>query len=244
MSRKTKKFNLKVLSAFRPMKKFMFLLMAIGVFSCAPKKENMIAINVLLTPSEEMNQYALNLSGLIKKNNLSSMQLDKKHIPHITLLQCFVKEKDLLEIEKSLNGLFDTIKTDSLYASGLVYNKDTDDSFAMIQIDKSEALLKLHEEVIKRVKPFILKEGSESAFVPNPDGSPINQFTLAYVPKFVADYSFENFDPHISLGVAKKVFLDSLSENVFQPVQFKTSSLSIYQLGDSGTAQKHLWSSE
>ena len=229
------------------MRKFMLfplVIVGVGILSCAPKKEKIIAIDVLLTPSKEMNEQALYLSGLIIKNNPSSMQLDKNHIPHITLLQCFVKERDLPEIESSLKGLYEMIKPDLLYASGLVYNKENEDSFAMVQIDNSEQLSKIHKETIERVKPFIVKDGSESAFVPNPDGSPIDEFTIAYVPKFIEDYSFENFDPHISLGVAKKVFLDSLSGNVFQPIRFKTTSLSIYQLGDSGTAQKQLWSTK
>lgn len=229
------------------MKKCMLLIlviMALGESSCAPKKDNMIAINVLLTPAEEMNQTALQLSALIKQNNPHSMRLDENHIPHITLLQAFVKKSDLPEIEKSLEGLYETIKSDRFYASRIAYNKETEDSFAMIQIDNSKQMARIHAEVIERVKPFILMDGSESAFVPNLDGSPIDEFTLAYVPKFIENYSYENFDPHISLGVAKKVFLDSLSENVFKPNQFKTTSLSIYQLGDSGTAQKKLWSSE
>lgn len=214
------------------------------VMACNSNKENIIAIDVLLTPSEEMDQQALTLSALIKENNPSSMQLDKNHIPHITLLQCFVKESDLPEIEKSLEGLYETIKIESLYAKSLVYGKETEDSFAMIQIENSEALAKIHKETIDRVKPFIVKGGSQKSFVPNPDGSPINEFTIAYVPNFVDKYSYGNFDPHISLGTAKKVFLDSLAVNVFRPVEFKTTSLSIYQLGDSGTAQKQIWQSK
>lgn len=227
--------------------KYMFLtivILGVGALSCAPKKEKTIAIDVLLVASEELNNQALHLSSLIKKNNPSSMQLDENHIPHITLLQCFVKESDLPEIEKSLEGLFDIIKRDQLFASSIVYDKDSEDSFAMIQIDNSESLTKIHEETIRQVSSFIRKDGSESAFVPNPDGSPINEFTIAYVPRFVENYSYKNFDPHISLGVAKKVFLDSLSENVYKSIRFQPASLAIYQLGDSGTAQRLLWRTE
>lgn len=212
--------------------------------SCEKKNEKVMAIDVLLTPSDEMNNQALDLSAAIKKNNPSTLQLDENHIPHITLLQCYVKESDLSEIEKSLEGLYDEVELKNLYASGLVYNKDAKESFSTIQIEPSEELRKIHEETIKRVKPFILKDGPESAFVPNPDGRAIDKFTLDYVPKFLENYSYGNFDPHISLGVAKKQFLDSLSENVFRPMTFKATSLGIYQLGDSGTAQKKLWTSK
>ena len=221
----------------------MLLVLGSIVFSCTPKKNNLIAIDILLTPSEVVDQQALHLNALIKENNPSSMQLDKNHIPHITLLQGYVKEDDLPEIKKSLKGLFEIVDNENLYARSMVYNKETEDSFAMIQIENTEALSKIHIEAIARMKPFVVQNGSESAFVPNPDGSPIGTFTIEYVSNFIEKYSYDNFDPHISLGVAKKVFLDSLNENVFQPVRFMAPSLDLYQLGDSGTAQKQLWSS-
>lgn len=224
-------------------KLLMLLILGSMGFSCSPTKNNLIAIDVLLTPSEIVDQQALHLSALINDNNPSSMQLDDNHIPHITLLQCYVKERDLPEIKKSLKGLFEFIKGENLYASKMVYNRETEDSFAMIQIDSTEPLSKIHAEAIKRLNPFIVKNGNETAFVPNPDGSPIDAFTIEYVSKFIEKYSYGDFDPHISLGVAEKVFLDSLEANVFQPVHFKVPSLDLYQLGDSGTAQKQLWSS-
>ncbi len=114
----------------------------------------------------------------------------------------------------------------------------------MIAIEKNEELLKLHEKTIELVKPFIVYNGNSESFVQNPDNSPIGESTLTYVPEFVEKHSYENFDPHITLGVAQRVLLDSLAENVFKPISFKATSISIYHLGDHGTAQKLLWKSE
>lgn len=222
----------------------MSVIICLANISCEQKNDTVIAIDVLLTPSKKMHDHALDLSAAIKKNNPSTLQLDENHIPHITLLQCYVKENDLPEIEKSLNGLFGEVDLNNLFASRLVYNKEAEESFSTIQITPSEELTKIHEETLRRVKPFMLQDGPESAYVPNPDDSPIDKFTLEYVPKFVESYSYGNFDPHISLGVAQTQFLDSLSDTVFQPMTFRASSLSIYQMGDSGTAQKKLWASE
>ncbi|HLV92067.1 MAG TPA: 2'-5' RNA ligase family protein [Aequorivita sp.] len=225
------------------MKKYLIVII-MGVFlstACESKIENIIAIDVLLTPSEELNKHSILLNSLIKENNPSTLQLDENHIPHITLLQCFVKESDLPEIIKSLEGLFEAVKDESFNASKIVYDKETEDSFAMIQVDNSLVLADVHSRVIDQLKPFIVQNGSQESFVPNPDGSPINKFTVDYVPNFVEKYSYENFDPHISLGTANKLYLDSLARNVFQPIQFKAPSLAIYQLGDFGTAQKKIW---
>lgn len=227
------------------MKKYVIAVaVGLGLLSCASKKENIIAIDVLLTPSEEMRAQAFQLNELIKQNNPETIKLDENHVPHITLLQCFINESDLPKVKKALEGLFSTIKNDSLKAENFFYYKEKEKSFAMIAVEKNQQLLKLHEKTIELVKPFILKDGSEESFVKNPDGSSISESTITYVPEFVEKYSYENFDPHISLGVAQKTLLDSLSQHVFKPIEFTATSVSVYQLGDHGTAQKLLWQSE
>ncbi len=222
--------------------------MAIGLgllsLSCASKKDNIIAIDVLLTPSEEMNAHAIQLNELIKQNNPETISLDKNHIPHITLLQAYIKKSDLQKVRRLLHGLYDDIKDENLKAKSISYNKEEKESFAMITIEKSEQLLNLHKKTIDLVKPFMVDQGTENSFVQNPDGSAISESTVSYVSEFVEKHSYENFDPHISLGVADTVVLDSLTKNVFKPMSFKAPSISLYKLGDHGTAQKPLWRSE
>ncbi len=212
--------------------------------SCAPKNEKIIAIDVLLTISEEMRAQAIQLNELMKENNPETIKLDENHIPHITLLQCFIKEDDLTNVKKSLEGLYEDIKNDTLYAESFFYYKEKEESFAMIVVEKSLKLLKLHEKAIEMVKPFIVYNGGVESFVQNPDGSRISESTVAYVPEFIEKHSYKNFDPHISLGVADRFFLDSLDQNVFKPITFKATSISVYHLGDHGTAQKLIWKSE
>jgi len=233
------------------MKKYVIAIaVCLGIFSCAPKKQNIIAIDVLLIPSEEMYAQSLQLNALINQNNPETIKLDENHVPHITLLQCFIKEEDLtkvtnaLEVDNIFEGLFETIKNDSLKAESLFYYEDKEESFAMIAVEKSNFLMRLHEKIIELIQPYTVKNGSQISFIQNPDESPISESTVTYVPEFIDKHSFGNFDPHISLGVAQTKLLDSLAKNVFKPIQFKAASLSVYQLGDHGTAQKLLWKSE
>ena len=233
------------------MKKYVLILaVLLEFFSCVPKKTNSIAIDVLLIPSEEMYAQSLQLNALINQNSPETIKLDENHMPHITLLQCFIKEEDLpnvinaLEVNNVFEGLFKTIKNDSLKAERLFYNEDKEESFSMIAVEKSDFLLKIHEKIIELVQPYTVKNGSQISFIQNPDGSSISESTITYVPEFVEKHSYDNYEPHISLGVAQTKLLDSLAENVFKPIQFKAASLSVYQLGDHGTAQKLLWKSE
>lgn len=212
--------------------------------ACVPKQKKVMAIDVLLTPSEEIHQLALQLNAQISRDNPKSIKLDEKHIPHITLLQCFVNESDLQEIEIALNGLFETVENDYFIADGLVYSKEHEESFVKIAIEKSHKLSKLHQETIERIKPFMISDGYLESFVQNPDGTPISDFTFTYLLEFLEKHSYENFDPHISLGVARTALLDTLSESISAPIKFQATSVSLYQLGDHGTAQKKLWKSE
>lgn len=219
------------------------LLIFMMLNSCAPNNPKIIAIDVLLTVPDDVYQHAIALNQSLLNDNPDNFQLDDRHIPHITLLQAYVLESDLMTIQKELAPLYKTIQNDTLWANHLQYNKDKPRSFSSIGIEKNELLLALHKNVIARLQPYILADGNQEAYVQNPDGSPIDDFTIAYVPKFISHYSYENFNPHISLGVAQTSVLDSLDAHGFRAIKFRATSISVYQLGNFGTAQKQLWKS-
>ena len=209
--------------------------------SCVEKKPNVLAIDVLLTLPADVYDQAIELNRAIIEKHPDNFILDGNHIPHITLLQCYIVESDLPQVEQLLNGLYKTIKKDTLWANHLQYNKDKPESFASIGIEKSKALMTLHKKTIALLEPYIITNGTQKAYVQNADGTPIDQFTIDYVPKFVSHYSYENFNPHISLGVAKTTLLDSLEQHVFRATKFQATGVSVYQLGNYGTARKLLW---
>lgn len=212
--------------------------------SCAKKQAEAIAIDVLLTLPKPVYDQAVQLNRAILENHPDNFTLDAHHIPHITLSQCYIVESDLPKVEQLLNGLYKTIEKDSLWANALQYNQDKTESFASIGIEKSKPLMVLHKKTIALLEPYIITNGSQEAYVQNADGTPIDQFTIDYVPKFVSHYSYENYNPHISLGVAETSFLDSLAQHHFRDMKFRASAIAVYQLGNYGTARKMLWESE
>ena len=199
---------------------------------------------MLLTLPEDVYKQTIQLNQAILKIHPDNFTLDADHIPHITLLQCYIIESDLPKVEQLLNGLYKTIAKDSLWADEIQYNTDKIESFASIGIEKSKPLISLHKKTISLLEPYILPNGTQEAYVQNADGTPIDQFTIDYVPKFVSHYSYGNYNPHISLGVAKTSLLDSLAKHNFHAIKFHASAIAIYQLGNFGTARKLLWESE
>lgn len=64
--------------------------------------------------------------------------------------------------------------------------------------------------------------------------------TVAYVNSFVQMASGEKFNPHVTIGTAEEDFIKGLLAEPFENFEFKVNSVSIYQLGELGTAQKKL----
>lgn len=212
--------------------------------SCAAKRDKTIAIDVLLLLPQNLSEEAILLNTAILKNNPDNFTLDKDHIPHITLLQCYVHQSDLPKITAELKGLYKIIEKENLWANELQYKKDQPQSFASIGIEKSGALMEIHKRAIVLLQPYITTSGSQDAFIPTKDGSPIDQFTIDYIPKFVSNYSYENYNPHISLGVSETSVLHHLAKTEFREMKFKAPAVAVYQLGKFGTARKLLWKSK
>jgi FMN phosphatase YigB (HAD superfamily) len=78
-----------------------------------------------------------------------------------------------------------------------------------------------------------------------PDGKTIEQAsqTIDYVSSFVPKYSGKNYNPHVTIGLGTREFVDKLKAEEFQSFTLKARSVDVYQLGEFGTAQKLLWSS-
>jgi hypothetical protein len=49
-----------------------------------------------------------------------------------------------------------------------------------------------------------------------------------------------NFNPHVSIGVAPREYLDKMLAAAFEPFTFSPASAAVYQLGPFGTAVKRL----
>jgi hypothetical protein len=52
--------------------------------------------------------------------------------------------------------------------------------------------------------------------------------------------SGENFNPHVSTGVAHTAYLDQMLAEPFAPFTFSPAGAAVYQLGPFGTAAKKL----
>ena len=212
----------------------------------ATAQSSIIAIDVLLDPGKTMMDSAKVYNALMRKNynGAGSFSLDATHNPHISVLQCFVKAADL---EKVYAAVAKVVKSEQptnekLTTRGFYFIPVGELGLAGITADTTSWLIRFQLKLIEAVKPFIVV-GTDAAFVQNANGAPIVAGTTEYVNGFILDHSGAKFNPHVTIGLAKKVFLQDLLAKPYYKFGFKSSSVSIYQLGDFGTAQKKLWSS-
>ncbi len=209
--------------------------------------DDLLAINVLVEPGRRMLDSATHYNKKLLGNysGPGSFALDASHIPHITVLQCFVKEGDLPKIFNILHRAVKKhgISEMELTATGFSYIPYKALGVGWITVEAKKEMLSFQKDIIERLTPM-MHPGNEDAFVQNPDHSSISKETIAYVNAFVEQHSGERYQPHVTLGLATRDYLDSLAKEPFHPFTFNVASISIYQLGDFGTARIKLWGFE
>ena len=102
------------------------------------------------------------------------------------------------------------------------------------------AILKLQADIIAAVKPFTVETGTIGAFTAAHEDPALDAVLIAYVSTFVPKMSGENFNPHVSTGVAPKEYLDKMLAEPFESFTFSPAGAAAYQLGPFGTAAKKL----
>lgn len=197
-----------------------------------------IAVNIALLPDETMRTRARAVNARILHNYPSGFALDERQVPHITLLQAFVKQSDLEAIWHEVRGL--EVKR-GLRATGFDYYADSELGASGFDINLSTWLVEAHQQVAAAVAPFALPEGDESAFVTTPDEPTIAEGSLNYVRAFFQAHAGDRYHPHLSLGIGQRDYLESLRREAFEPFDFAVEALAMYQLGNFGTCRKLLF---
>ena len=222
------------------------LLVILFAFNTLKAQSKLIAIDVLLDPDQTMLDSAKVYNNIMRQDysGPGSFDLDVIHNPHITVLQCFVAIADLEKVFAAVAKVVKSEKpeTGKLTATGFYYIPVNGLGLAGITVKPTPKLLSFQSKIIEVLKPFMVT-GTNEAFVQNADGKDIEPGTAEYVNAFVAKYSGAKYNPHVTIGLAHEAFLKELLAKPYKSFKFRSTSVSIYQLGDFGTAQKKLWTS-
>jgi 2'-5' RNA ligase len=214
-----------------------------GHIATAGEKQSPItAINIALEPDATMAQYAEAANASLLDDYQKGFALDASHRPHITILQRYVRTADLEKIYAAVGEILTTEKVRDwkLKAFKYHYSSWKNLGLASIVLEPTDDLLKLQQKLINVVTPFTVKTGTATAFFTTPEEPDINQSTIDYVATFIPKQTGKNFNPHITIGLASTDHLKEMLTQPFDVITFSPDRLSVYQLGNFGTARKKL----
>ncbi len=200
------------------------------------------AIDILLEPGATMLRHAEAVNASHLKIFPQGFALDATHRPHVTMIQRFVRTADLNKVYDAAGKVFAraNVAGMKLEAFKYYYIPTKDLGLSGIVAKPTPELLKLQSDLITAVAPFTVPSGNSGAFVTTPDDRVIDPVLIEYVSTFVAKSSGEHFNPHVSTGIAPRIYLDRLLAEPFEPFTFSPVGAAVYQLGQFGTASRKL----
>lgn len=220
-----------------------------GLGRWAFPSEDLLAINILLEPDEVMSRWAKLHNDLLREDYPAGFALeDGSHAAHITVLQGYIRERDLGKIIDAVKSVSAELSISRLRLSAgeMYFSAPGAESLGMAGVGttKPPELVRFQKAVVDAVRPFLAGQASSGAFVPNDDGSQISHGMTASVQNFIRKNTGEHYSPHVTLGFCRERFCRPLVKRSKPSFNFGIRGVGIYQMGESGTARKKLWSSE
>jgi hypothetical protein len=201
------------------------------------------AIDILLEPDATMLRHCQASNARLLGAYPNGFALDEAHLPHITLIQRFVRTADLDEVYAAAGRVLADAHVNSMKLEAFRYYYSPpppDTGVAGIVAKPTPELLKLQRDLIAAVAPFTVETGTMAAFATSHSDPVLDTALIQYVSAFVPKYSGEHFNPHVSTGVAPREYLDRMLAEPFEPFTFSPTGAAVYQLGALGTAAMKL----
>ena len=107
-------------------------------------------------------------------------------------------------------------------------------------LDATPELRRLEERIADALRLFRMTPKEAEDFIATPDGSEMNDATIAAIQGYIAEAGGVNYRPHIVVGPAQSDAAKAPAQPV-ETVVFRSVTAAIYQLGSLGSAPRVLW---
>jgi hypothetical protein len=208
----------------------------------AADAEPVTAIDILLEPDATMLTRAIAANQRLREDYPQGFALDATHQPHVTILHRFVRTRDLEKVHGAVGEVLAAKKPVDwkLKAYEYYYSLWEGLGIAGIAIEPTDDLIGFQRKMLDAVAPFAVEAGTSAAFVTTQEEPEINQATIDYVATFVPTQVGQNFNPHVTVGLAHEDLLKTVLDERFEDFTFSPVGLAVYQLGNFGTARRKL----
>ena len=155
-----------------------------------------LALDVAILLPAALRQYLSRLNAELAPPPVG-FHFDDTHLPHVSLAQIFVRAADLDDAIAETERTLHEVRPLTLQMAQLSQGGTT----SVIRVSSTPALLTLHTALMDRLRAFEVAPGDPEAFVvdreaPRPDD-------VRWVEQFRDAAAYDNFDPHITLGVGR-----------------------------------------
>jgi hypothetical protein len=213
-----------------------------SVFAFSDNQTPITAIDILLEPDATMLTKAEAANDRLLRSYPNGFALDETHRPHVTCLQRYVRTGDLEKVYEAIAKVLAEEKPTGwkLKAYKYYYLPSGDIGVAGIVVEPTDDLVRFQRKLIDAIGPFTVKTGTAAAFVTTKEDHDIIPPLIGYVADFVPNSSGKKFNPHVSVGVSTEEYLKKMLDEKFEPFTFSPVGVSVYHLGNFGTARTKL----
>ena len=185
---------------------------------------NLIAVDVALIPPDDVSARAMRLSASLPPDARGFL-LDAEHLPHVTLIQCFIREDELDVAFDRIDEVMRGRRPLPLTVSG----GGQGSSSVWMAIERSADLDALHEDLMHALVGLERPGGTPAAFF----GGDARVGDVLWVTGYRLKSSFGAYNPHITLGYADQ-------PPRIQPFSFTANTVAACHLGRFCTCRRVL----
>jgi 2'-5' RNA ligase len=191
-----------------------------------------IAVDVVLLPSKEVMNQAIEANTRLLKQYSDRIVLDKEYcVPHISLAMGCMDEQDIPIIEQILHTIAGKYYPGQLNIAGISIGTNAlGEKVSSLKVKKTDKLQLLHEQVMRRTAPYFSYDVTEEMVLSPPTAG---ESTLLWIKNYPDKSAFSNFFPHITIGYGQL-------EEFPLTAEFHASKLALYRLGNHCTCRKVL----
>ena len=201
---------------------------------------DLTAIDVLIDPDDAALARARQVNARVLQS-MPGWVLDETHMPHITTLQRYVRTADL---DRVYDAIAKTIAATDMAALSYRAVRITHADWGFPGYGPTGLLVEVDQHVLDFqaglaavIEPYVESGGTAAAFVTDP-GETISPTIIDWVEAYVPNQiGAGNYLPHITVGVAKFDDLKVIEAEPFEAFPVHPASVSVYHLGNNGTAR-------
>ena len=186
---------------------------------------DLIALDIAVLPPPGVTARAIEISASLPAEESQGLRLDDSHLPHITLTQMFARTNEVEEVFARVDEVLRQFKPMTLRITG----GGQGTSSVWMEVDKTPALMQLHEQLMEALRGLERTDGGTGAFF---DDDARLRDTL-WVAGYRLKSSFHHYTPHITLGHGSQ-------PPAIEPSGFEADTVAACHLGKFCTCRKIL----